>query len=64
MLWFMVLMISERMPPLVIDMPSKEVCQQVLTLNTEYRAHCWAKEKMGESVEEPNVKPRLEDESF
>jgi hypothetical protein len=61
--WFMVLMISERLPPLVVDMPSREVCQQVLTLNSEFHAHCWAKEKLGESVEPPPaIKPPAEQE--
>lgn len=61
--WFMALFISASMPPIVIDMPSQEVCKQVLALNKEYKgAKCWAKEK-GESIDAP-TKPADEDNKF
>ena len=66
MMWFMFIMLSSSMPPLIIDMPSKEICLEVLKLNPEYKgAACWAKPaKVGESIDEPSFAPQPERESF
>ena len=46
MIWFLMLMLAGH--PIMIDMPSKEMCQEVLKINLEYKGQCWAREPQEE----------------